>query len=131
MRIGRRTSNDSSETRSAERHKTSGEWSPFKTIDGYGTDDGSEILHTNKYRTYVYIYQYIIIYTCHIKIYMKHLKKNSIKQKPRVPQLSSVNYSYCRISQKKHTSSTCRYRGHLKAFSHWTSLRTWPCRPKN
>ena len=37
QRRGQRTSNDSSETRSAERHKTSG---------GYGTVDGSEILHT-------------------------------------------------------------------------------------
>ena len=33
-------------------------------------------------------------------------QKYSIKQKPRVPQLSSVNYSCCRISQKKKTSST-------------------------
>ena len=59
MRIGRRTSNDSSETRSAERHKTSGEWSPFKTIDGYGTDDGSEILYNNKY-IYIHVYIHVI-----------------------------------------------------------------------
>lgn len=76
MRIGRRTSNDSSETRSAERHKTSGEWSPFKTIDGYGTDDGSEIL----YNKYIYMY----IYMSYKNIY-ETSQKYSIKQKPSVP----------------------------------------------